>query len=70
MHKGLLAVDDDHREVDAIAPLELLVAVDRHAAQVEAEPPGLALEHLQGARAETTAGALVEHDLDAASRRR
>ena len=54
-------------KVDAVAPLELLVTVDRDAAQVESEPRRLALEHREGARAEPAAGPLVEHDLDAAS---
>ena len=58
---------DDHREVDAVAPLELVVTVDRDAAQVEAEPRRLALEYGECAGAEPAAGALVEHDLDAAS---
>ena len=62
-----LAVDRHHGKVDAVAPLELLVTVDRDAAQVEAEPGRFALEHREGAGAEPTAGALVEHDLDAAS---
>jgi hypothetical protein len=70
MHKGLLAVDDDHGEVDAIAPLELLVAVDRDAPEVEAEPRGLALEHRERARAEPAARPLVEHDLDVSCLRR
>ena len=62
-----LAVDDHHRKVDAVAALELVVTVDRDAAQVEAEPRRFALEHARGTRAEPAAGALVEHDLDAAS---
>ena len=65
-----IAVDEDHREVDAIAPLELLVAVDRDAPEVESEPRRLALEHGQRAGAEPAARPLEEHDLDAASRRR
>jgi hypothetical protein len=59
-----LAVDDHHREVDAMLPLELVVAVDRDAPKTESEPRRLALEQLGSATAETAAGALVEHDLD------
>ena len=70
MRKGLLAVDQHHGEIDAIAPLELLVAVDRHAPQAEAQPRRLAFEHAQRAGAEPAAGPHEEHDLDAASRRR
>jgi hypothetical protein len=62
-----LAVDGHHGKVDPVAPLELGVAVDRDAAQVEAEPWRLALEHRERARAEPAPGAFVEHDLDAAS---
>jgi hypothetical protein len=64
------AVDEDHWEVDAIAPLELLLAVDRHAPEVESEPGRLTLEHGQRVSAEPAARPLEEHDLDAASRRR
>jgi hypothetical protein len=70
MHKGLLAVDDDHGKVDAVAPLELLVAVDRHAAEAEAEPRCLALEHRERASAEPAARPLVEYDLDVSCPRR
>ena len=62
-----LAVDDHHGKVDAVQPLELFVTVDRDAAQVETEPGRFALEYGESARAEPAAGALVEHDLDAAS---
>ncbi len=61
-----LALDGHHGKVDAVAPLELVVAVDHDAAQVESERRRFALEHREGARAEPAAGALVEHDLDAA----
>ena len=59
-----LAVDDHDREIDAMAPLELVVAVDRDAPEAEAEPRRLALEQLGRAPAEPATGALVEHDLD------
>ena len=60
-----------HRgEVDAITPLELLVAVDRNAPEAESESRRLTLEHGQSAGAEPAAGPLEEHDLDAATRRR
>ena len=62
-----LAVDGHDGKVDAVAPLELFVTVDRDPEQVEAERRRLAFEHREGARAEPAAGALVEHDLDAAS---
>jgi hypothetical protein len=62
-----LAVHGHHGKVDAVEPLELGVTVDRNAAQVEAEPRRPALEHRERACAETAPGALVEHDLDAAS---
>jgi hypothetical protein len=65
-----LAVDSHHGKVDAVAPLELVVTVDHHAAQVETERGRFALEHREGARTEPAAGALVEHDLDAARRGR
>ena len=61
-----LAVDGHHGKVDAVTPLELVVTVDHHAPQVEAERGRFALEHREGARAQPAAGALVEHDLDAA----
>ena len=67
VREGDLAVDSHHRKVDAVAALELVVTVDRDAAQVEAEHGRFALEQREGARAEPAAGALVEHDLDAAS---
>lgn len=70
MHKGLLAVDDDHGEVDAIAPLELLVAVDRDAPQAEAQPRRFALEHCERAYAEPAARPLEEHDVDVRCPRR
>jgi hypothetical protein len=66
LRKHRLAVDDDHREVDAIEALELVVTVDRDPPQAEAEPRGLALEQLERAGAETAAGPLEEHDLDSA----
>jgi len=62
-----LAVDGHHGKVDAVAPLELVVTVDRDPAQVETKCGPFAFEHREGARAEPAAGALVEHDLDAAS---
>ena len=68
--EGDLAVDHDHREVDAVAPLELLVAVDRHPPEPEAEPRRLALEEVQGAGTQPAALPFEEHDLDRPSRRR
>ena len=65
-----IAVDEDDGKIDAIAALELIVIVDRDAAEVESEPRRLALEHAQRAGAEPAAGPHEEHDLDAASRRR
>ena len=62
--EGRLTVDEHHRQVDAVAPLELGVAIDRDAPQVESEPRGLALEQLGRAGAEPAARAFVEHDLD------
>ena len=59
-----LAVDDDDGEVDAVAALELVVAVDGDAPELEAEPRRLALEQLERAGAEAAARPLVEHDLD------
>ncbi|MDX6597647.1 MAG: hypothetical protein QOE87_1534 [Gaiellales bacterium] len=59
-----LAVDGDDREVDAMEALELRVAVDRDAPQVESESQRLALEQLACARAEPAPGSFVEHDLD------
>ena len=70
IYKGLLAVDDDDREVDAIAPLELLIAVDRDAPQAKAQPWRLALEHRECACAEPAARPLEEHYLDVRSPRR
>ena len=68
--EGDLAVDHDHRQVDAVAPLELLVAVDRHPPEPEAEPRRLALEKGERTGTEPAALALEEHDLDRPSRRR
>jgi hypothetical protein len=68
--EGHLTVDHDDRQVDAVAVLEFLVAVDRDAPELEAEPRRLALQHCQRAGAEAAARPLEEHDLDAASRRR
>jgi hypothetical protein len=65
-----IAVDEDDGKVDAIAALELIVTVDRDAAESESEPRRLALEHAQRAGAEPAAHPHEEHDLDAASRRR
>jgi hypothetical protein len=65
-----LAVDLDGRDVDAVAALELCVAVDRDAPESESEPWRLALEHLERTAAEPAGRPLEEHDLDAASRRR
>jgi hypothetical protein len=65
-----IAVDEDDGKIDAIAALELIVTVDRDAAEVESEPRRLAFEHAQRAGAESAAGPHEEHDLDAASRRR
>jgi hypothetical protein len=62
--EGRLAVDEHDGQVDAVAPLELIVAVDRNAPQAEAEPWRLVLEQLRRARTEPAAGAFVEHDLD------
>jgi hypothetical protein len=59
-----IAVDEDHREIDPVAALELVIAVDEHAPQAEPEPRRLALEQLACASAETAAGAFVEHHLD------
>lgn len=64
LRKGDLAVDDDDGEVDSVASLELLVAVDRDAPELESETGRLALEQLECAGAEAAAGAFVEHDLD------
>ena len=61
-----LAVDDDDREVDAVAALELIVAVDRDSPELESEPRRLALEEFERTGAETAAGTFVEHDLDSA----
>ena len=47
-----LAVDEHHREVDAVAALELVVAVDRDAAQAESEPRRLAPRAARAARAQ------------------
>jgi hypothetical protein len=58
------AIDDDHREIDAVPPLELGVTVDRDAPEAESEPHGLALEQLGCTPAEPAAGPLVEHDVD------
>ena len=66
VRKRDFAVDSHHGKVDAVAPLELVVTVDHDAAQVESERRRFALEHREGAPAEPAAGALVEHDLDAA----
>jgi hypothetical protein len=68
--EGQNAVDEDHGEVDAIAALELVVAVDRDAPEIESELRPFALEHRQRPVAEPAARRLEEHDLDAASRRR
>ena len=59
-----LAVDHDDGKVDAVRPLELVVAVDRDAAEPESEPRRRALEQLHRTGAEPAAGPLVEHDLD------
>jgi hypothetical protein len=66
----LLAVDEHDGEVDAVALLELGVAVDRDAPQAEPEPRRLALEQLRRTAAESAAGAFVEHDLDRGHRAR
>ena len=42
--KAISPSTSHHRKVDAVAALELVVTVDRDAAQVEAEPRRLALE--------------------------
>ena len=68
--KRQIAVDEDDGQIDAIAALELLVTVDRDAAEIESEPRRLALEYGERTRAEPAARSLEEHDLDAASRRR
>jgi len=65
-----LTVDQYHREIDAIAPLELVVAVDRDAPEAVAEPRRLVFQQLHGTRAEPAPRPLVEHDLDGASPRR
>jgi hypothetical protein len=70
VREGDLAVDHDHRQVDAVAPLELLVAVDRHPPEPEADPRRLALEKGERTGTEPAALALEEHDLDGARRRR
>ena len=64
LRKCDLAVDDDDGEVDAVASLELVVAVDRDAPELESEARRLALEQLERAGAETATCAFVEHDLD------
>jgi hypothetical protein len=68
--KRQITVDQDHGQVDAVAALELLVAVDEDTAERESEPRRLALEHVESAGAEAAARALEEHDLDGTSRRR
>jgi hypothetical protein len=68
--EGQISVDEDDGEIDAIAALELLVTVDRDAAEVVSQARRFALEHVQRAGAEATPRALEEHDLDAATRRR
>ena len=65
-----VAVDQDDGKIDAIAALELIVAVDRDAAESESEPRCLALEHAQRPGAEPAACPLVEHDLDVSRPRR
>ena len=65
-----VAVDEDDGKINAIAALELIVTVDRDAAESESEPRRLALEHAQRSGAEPAARSHAEHDLDAASRRR
>ena len=59
-----LAVDDDDGEVDAVASLELVVAVDRDPPELESEAGRLALEQLERAGAESATGPFVEHDFD------
>jgi hypothetical protein len=59
-----LAVHDHHRKLDAVAPLELVVAVDRDTPEAESESRRLALEQLRRTPAEPAAGPFVEHDLD------
>jgi hypothetical protein len=68
--EGGLAVDEDHGEIDPVAPFELFVTVDRNAAQVEAELRRGAFEHGQRASAEAAAGGLVEDHLDGVNPRR
>jgi len=65
-----LAVDENHGQVDPVAPFELFVTVDRNAPQVEPELRRRAFEHGQRASAEAATGALVEDDLDGVSPRR
>ena len=65
-----LAVDEHYGQVDAVAPLELGVAVDRDALQAEPEPRRFALEQVCRAAAESAAGTFVEHDLDRGHRAR
>jgi hypothetical protein len=65
-----VTVDHDHRELDAIAPLEIVVAVDGDAPKAIAEARRLLLQQFQGARAEPASRPFVEHDLDRASPRR
>lgn len=62
--KGRLTVDEHHRQVDPIAPLERFVAVDHDAPKAEPETRSLALEKFRRTPAEPAAGAFVEHDLD------
>ncbi len=69
-HERQIPVDEDDGKIDAIAALELLVTVDRDAAEIESESRRLALEHGQRAGAEPAARSHEDHDLDAASRRR